>query len=210
METTEYGVAQANSWFDEAFTNTPVMAILRGFSPERTVELARRGWDAGITCIEVPIQSAVALDALAAVADAARERGLVVGAGTIVSSEHVARAHNCGASFTVAPGFDPAVADASIAAGMPHLPGVATGTDVQHAAAYGLSWVKAFPASVLGPDWFTAMRGPFPQVKFVATGGMNARNAPAYLAAGASVIAVGSALEDEVQIDLLSNLLAVR
>ncbi|OZE36039.1 MULTISPECIES: bifunctional 4-hydroxy-2-oxoglutarate aldolase/2-dehydro-3-deoxy-phosphogluconate aldolase [unclassified Rhodococcus (in: high G+C Gram-positive bacteria)] len=210
METTEYGVAQANSWFDEAFTNTPVMAILRGFSPERTVELARRGWDAGITCIEVPIQSAAALDALSAVADAARERGLTVGAGTVVTTDHVVRALDSGAAFTVAPGFDPLVAQASIAAGMPHLPGVATGTDVQLAAAFGLSWVKAFPASVLGPGWFTAMSGPFPQLKFVATGGMNARNAPDYLSAGASVIAVGSALEDEVQIDLLSNLLAVR
>ena len=53
-----------NSWFDEAFSRAPVMAILRGFAPARTVELAQRGWDAGITCIEVPIQSASAIDAL--------------------------------------------------------------------------------------------------------------------------------------------------
>ncbi|SNS97961.1 bifunctional 4-hydroxy-2-oxoglutarate aldolase/2-dehydro-3-deoxy-phosphogluconate aldolase [Rhodococcoides kyotonense] len=199
-----------NSWFDQAFSPAPVMAILRGFSPARTVELAHRGWDAGITCIEVPIQSPAAVAALVAVADAAAERGMTVGAGTVVTPDLVATAHDSGAAFTVAPGFDPVVAQASIDAGMPHLPGVATGTDVQSAAAFGLGWVKAFPASVLGVEWFSAMRGPFPTMKFVATGGMNARNASEYLRAGADVVAVGSALEDEAQIDLLTDLFASR
>ncbi|KZF03892.1 2-dehydro-3-deoxyphosphogluconate aldolase [Rhodococcus sp. EPR-157] len=199
-----------NAWFDEAFTSAPVMAILRGFSPARTVELAQRGWDAGINCIEVPIQTPAALAALDAVAAAAAERGMTVGAGTVVTTELVAVAQASGASFTVAPGFDPVVAQASIDAGMPHLPGVATGTDVQNAAAFGLGWVKAFPASVLGADWFAAMKGPFPELRFVATGGMNARNAPAYLGAGADVVAVGSALEDDSQIELLTDLFVSR
>lgn len=199
-----------NHWFDETFSATPLMAILRGFTPARTVELAHRGWDAGITCIEVPIQSAAATEALAAVAEAAADRGKFVGAGTVVSAELVATARAAGAVFTVAPGFDPAVSQASQDAGMPHLPGVATGSEVQRAAAFGHGWLKAFPASVLGTDWFSAMAGPFPQVKFVATGGMNARNASDYLTAGARVVAVGSALEDDAQIDLLTDLFAVR
>lgn len=199
-----------NTWFDQAFSSAPVMAILRGFSPARTVELAHRGWDAGLTCIEVPIQSPAAVAALVAVAHAARERGMTVGAGTVVTPEHVVTARESGASFTVAPGFDPAVAQASMDAGMPHLPGVATGTDVQNAASFGLGWVKAFPASVLGPDWFSAMKGPFPSMRFVATGGMNARNAAQYLGAGARVVAVGSALEDDTQIELLTDLFVSR
>ncbi|MBY6539879.1 bifunctional 4-hydroxy-2-oxoglutarate aldolase/2-dehydro-3-deoxy-phosphogluconate aldolase [Rhodococcus sp. BP-349] len=199
-----------NDWFDDAFSSRPVMAILRGFSPARSVALAQRGWDAGITCIEVPVQSAAAVDALAAVVSAGAERGMTVGAGTVVTPDLVRTAQQAGAAFTVAPGFDPAVARASIDAGMPHLPGVATGTDVQAAAAFGLGWVKAFPASVLGADWFAAMKGPFPAMRFVATGGMNARNAPDYLAAGADVVAVGSALEDDTQIDLLKDLSLTR
>ncbi|MGA9872949.1 MAG: bifunctional 4-hydroxy-2-oxoglutarate aldolase/2-dehydro-3-deoxy-phosphogluconate aldolase [Rhodococcus sp. (in: high G+C Gram-positive bacteria)] len=199
-----------NSWFDEAFSRTPVMAILRGFTPARTVELAHRGWDAGITAIEVPIQSPDAVEALAAVVDAAAARGMTVGAGTVVTAELVATAREAGASFTVAPGFDPVVTRASVDAGMPHLPGVATGSDIQQAAAFGLGWVKAFPASVLGTDWFAAMKGPFPSMKFVATGGMNARNTADYLAAGADVVAVGSALEDDAQITLLSDLFTAR
>lgn len=197
-------------WFDETFSSTPVMAILRGFTPARTVELAQRGWDAGITCVEVPIQSPAAVEALVAVAQAGASRGMSVGAGTVVSPELVATARDAGAAFTVSPGFDPAVAKASLDAGLPHLPGVATGSEVQLAAAFGLHWLKAFPASVLGKEWFSAMAGPFPQINFVATGGMNAHNATEYLAAGARVVAVGSALEDDTQIDRLTDLLAAR
>lgn len=203
-------MAPVTQWFDDAFADTPVMAILRGFTPERTVELARRGWDAGIGCLEVPIQSPEAVEALVAAVAAGTELERPVGAGTVVSIEHVATARAAGAAFTVAPGFDPAVARASLDAGMPHLPGVATGSEIQAAMDFGLDWLKAFPASVLGRDWFSAMAGPFPTAKFVATGGMNARNAAEYLSAGARVVAVGSALEDESQIELLTNLFAVR
>lgn len=197
-------------WFDDVFATTPVMAILRGFTPERTVELAHRGWDAGITCIEVPIQSPSAVAALAATAKAGAARGMSVGAGTVVSPELVATARDAGAVFTVAPGFDAHVAQESIAAGMAHLPGVATGSEIQQAMDFGLAWLKAFPASVLGADWFSAMAGPFPQLNFVATGGMNAHNAAEFLSAGARVVAVGSALEDDAQIDLLTDLFAIR
>ncbi|MGO2110419.1 MAG: bifunctional 4-hydroxy-2-oxoglutarate aldolase/2-dehydro-3-deoxy-phosphogluconate aldolase [Pseudoclavibacter sp.] len=192
--------------FDAMFAGPPVMAILRGYSPERTVELARIAWSVGIGSVEVPIQNARAMDALGAVVEEARPGGHRVGAGTVVSPELVDRARDLGATFTVAPGFDPAVARASADAGLAHLPGIASGTDLQLAAAFGLTWVKAFPASVLGVEWFRAMRGPFPNVRIVATGGMNAANAPDYLSSGADVVAVGSALEDETQLGLLAAL----
>jgi len=96
---------------------------------------------------------------------------------------------------------------ASHAAGLPALPGVATATEAQHALGEGLTWLKAFPASVLGTGWFPAMRGPFPQARFVATGGMDSSNARAFLDAGARVVAVGSALEDEAQLPALAALL---
>ncbi|MFI7341752.1 bifunctional 4-hydroxy-2-oxoglutarate aldolase/2-dehydro-3-deoxy-phosphogluconate aldolase [Streptomyces sp. NPDC050085] len=194
--------------FDELFAGAPVMAILRGMPVERTLELAVRAWDLGIDCIEVPVQSEEAARVLAAVVAAGAERGRAVGAGTVTSAERLAWAVGAGAAFTVAPGLDEAVARASVAAGLPHLPGVATPTEVQAARALGLTWLKAFPASVLGVDWFRAMRGPFPEVPLVATGGIDAGNAAAYLAAGARVVAVGSALEDPAQLPRLAELLA--
>lgn len=192
--------------FDTMFAGSPVMAILRGYSPERSVELAQLAWSLGISSVEVPIQNDEALDALRAVVRAAEPGGHPVGAGTVISLANVEQAKQAGASFTVAPGLDPAVIEAALESGLAPLPGVASGTDIQLAKALGLTWVKAFPASVLGTAWFSAMRGPFPEVRLVATGGITASNASEYLAAGADVVAVGSALEDEAQLPLLAAL----
>ncbi|MGI8335655.1 bifunctional 4-hydroxy-2-oxoglutarate aldolase/2-dehydro-3-deoxy-phosphogluconate aldolase [Actinomadura scrupuli] len=182
------------------------MAILRGFDPQRTVELAQRAWDLGIGAVEVPIGDAGQLPALEAAVLAGRERGLPVGAGTVLTPEHVSAAADAGAAYTIAPGLDVAVLTASVAAGMPHLPGVATPTEVQQAVRAGCSWVKAFPASVLGPAWFREIHGPFPGLRLVATGGVDGHTASQYLAAGARVVAVGSALADPTQLDLLAAL----
>ncbi|WP_313366181.1 bifunctional 4-hydroxy-2-oxoglutarate aldolase/2-dehydro-3-deoxy-phosphogluconate aldolase [Microbacterium sp.] len=196
-----------NSVFEEIFRDVPLMAILRGMGVERTLATATRAWDLGITAVEVPVQTPTDVEALRVVAEAARERGLTVGAGTVVSLEHVRQAADAGAAFTVSPGFDVDVVRASHEAGMPALPGVATATEVQRAMAEGLTWLKAFPASLLGTGWFLAMRGPFPQARFVATGGMDSGNARSYLDAGVRVVAVGSALEDEAQLPALAELL---
>lgn len=191
---------------DLIFGASPVMAILRGFGPERTVELAQRAWDLGLVCVEVPVQDDRDAEALRATAEAGAARGMTVGAGTIITPEQVDRVAALGAGFTVSPGFDPEVVRASLAAGLPALPGVATATDVQLAVRFGLTWLKAFPASVLTPAWFTAMRGPFPQVRFCATGGIDATNAQTFLDAGARLVAVGSALADEAQLPALAAL----
>lgn len=197
-----------NSVFEHIFRGVPLMAILRGMGVERTLETATRAWDLGITAVEVPVQTPTDVEALRVLAEAARERGLTVGAGTVVTVEHVRQAAHAGAAFTVSPGLDIDVVRASHDAGLPSLPGVSTATDVQRALGEGLTWLKAFPASLLGPDWFPAMRGPFPQARFVATGGMDSGNARSYLDAGVRVVAVGSALEDESQLPALAQLLA--
>jgi Entner-Doudoroff aldolase len=195
------------SWFDSAFQGCPLMVILRGFDSRRTVELAERAWDAGIDRVEVPIQSGEALDALAATIEAGRARGRTVGAGTVTTPDGVRRAADAGAAFTVAPGLDVEVALASIDAGLPHLPGVATPSDIQAAHRIGLRWMKVFPAATLGAGWFRAMRGPFPEARFVATGGVHAGNAQRFLDAGADAVAVGSAIEDPGELAGLAALL---
>ncbi|MGV8858324.1 bifunctional 4-hydroxy-2-oxoglutarate aldolase/2-dehydro-3-deoxy-phosphogluconate aldolase [Rhodoglobus sp.] len=200
----------SNESLDQLFDGQPLMAILRGFGVDRSVALARTAWELGIDSVEVPIQSDEDVEALRAVVAAGKELGKSVGAGTVVTLEHVRQAADAGAAFTVSPGFDLDVVRASFEAGMPPLPGVATATEVQTAQTAGLTWVKAFPASLLGTSWFGAMRGPFPAMRFVATGGMDAGNAGEYLTAGAKVVAVGSALADETQLLRLAELLAAR
>jgi 2-dehydro-3-deoxyphosphogluconate aldolase/(4S)-4-hydroxy-2-oxoglutarate aldolase len=195
-----------DEYFDGIFARQRVMAILRGYDPERTVELCRIAWDAGIDAVEVPVQSESAYPSLVAAIAAARERGTSIGAGTVTTPGQVERVAELGAAYTVAPGTSARVIETSLALGLPHLPGVATASEITVVLDHGLTWVKAFPAAQLGPAWISAQRGPFPQVTFVATGGIDAGNAADFLDAGARVVAVGSALADPGQLRLLGRL----
>jgi 2-dehydro-3-deoxyphosphogluconate aldolase/(4S)-4-hydroxy-2-oxoglutarate aldolase len=195
------------AFFDATYATAPLMAILRGTGVERATRLATTAWDLGIESVEVTLQSDEDLRALREVVRLAEERGRVVGAGTIVSARQIPLAVAAGARYLVSPGLDPAVVRAAQEHGIPILPGVSTPSEVQIACGLGLTWLKAFPAQWLGADWFRHIRGPFPQARFVATGGLDATNARQFLDAGVRVVAVGSALEDPTQLDLLAGLL---
>jgi Entner-Doudoroff aldolase len=194
-------------WFEEAFAGAPLMAILRGMGVERSARLATTAWDLGLDSVEVPLQTDEDERALRELVRLAGERGKVVGAGTIITAEQVDRARDAGAAYLVSPGIDPAVVRAAQQRGIPILPGVATPSEVQLGVSLGLTWLKAFPADWLGVDWFRHIRGPFPQVRFVATGGLDAGNVASFLDAGVRVAAVGSALEDPAQLDALAAVL---
>jgi len=197
--------AESDAWFAEVFAEVPVLAILRGFGVARTLEVARAAWAAGVRAVEVPVQSAEDLDALRALAEAA-PAGCPVGAGTVVDVAQLPAIREAGGVFTVSPGFDPELVRASLAAGLPTTPGVATGSEVQAALKLGVHWLKAFPAAQLGPDWVRAMAAPFPEARFVATGGVTVENAPAFLEAGCRAVALGSALADPAQVDAIARL----
>lgn len=196
-----------NAEFDQLFAGQPLMAILRSTGVEHSLDLAGQAWDLGINFVEVTIQTPADLEALQAVIAAGREQDKPVAAGTVVTADQVRQAAEAGAAFTVSPGFDAEIVALSAELGLPSLPGVATASEVQRALREGLTWMKAFPASLLGLGWFAAMHGPFPEAKFVATGGMDAGNAGDYLDAGVRVVAVGSALADPDQLPRLAELL---
>lgn len=190
----------------EVFQRQRLMVILRGFAPDRTVELAERAWSLGIDAVEVPVQSEEGFAALSAAVQAGRRLGKPVGAGTVITPAQMERVVDIGAAFAVSPGLDLALVAKARGYGLAYLPGVMSPTDVQAAAVAGLTYLKGFPASVLGPGWFRAMKGPFPDIHFVATGGIDANNAAAFLDAGATAVAIGSALEDENQLPLIAQL----
>lgn len=208
MSETIHTSASTSAWFDATFATAPLMAILRGTGVERAARLATTAWGLGIDAVEVTLQSDEDLLALREVVRLGDARGKIVGAGTIVSPRQVPIAMAAGARYLVSPGLDPRVVLAAQEHGIPILPGVSTPSEVQIACELGLTWMKAFPAQWLGADWFRHIRGPFPQVRFVATGGLDAANARLFLNAGVSVVAVGSALEDPQQLDMLAGLLS--
>ena len=116
---------------------------------------------------------------------------LLVGAGTVTSVQSASLAQSAGADFAVSPGFSPAVVDWCIEHNLPIVPGVCTPGEIQQALERGLHTLKFFPAEVMGGVRFLdAMKGPFADVAFFPTGGINQSNAATYLALD-NVAAVG-------------------
>jgi 2-dehydro-3-deoxyphosphogluconate aldolase/(4S)-4-hydroxy-2-oxoglutarate aldolase len=142
----------------------------------------------GARCAEVTFRTPGAEQALKAMA---AHGGLTVGAGTVLTSEQAERAVAAGARFVVSPGFDEEVVAKCRELGVPVVPGIATATELMRALKAGLDTVKLFPAEPLGGlRTLRALAAPFPRVRFVPTGGIDAYRMAAYLADPA-VLAVG-------------------
>ena len=144
----------------------------------------------GIEQVEVTIDTP---GALVAVADAAGA-GRTVGVGTVVDSEQVRAAAAAGARFVVSPGLVPEVIETALELGLQPVPGVFTATEILAATAAGARVMKLFPASCGGPSYLRALRGPFPTIPIIPTGGVRIEDVQAYLDAGATAIALGSEL----------------
>jgi 2-dehydro-3-deoxyphosphogluconate aldolase/(4S)-4-hydroxy-2-oxoglutarate aldolase len=142
---------------------------------------------AGASTVEITFRSAAA----AATIEVLAGQGLVVGAGTVRSAEQAEEAAAAGASFAVSPGLDREVVERCADVGLTPLPGIATASELTAALALGISTVKLFPAEVVGGTaLIRALVAPFPDARFVPTGGLNAENAASYLELP-QVLAVG-------------------
>jgi 2-dehydro-3-deoxyphosphogluconate aldolase / (4S)-4-hydroxy-2-oxoglutarate aldolase len=148
----------------------------------------------GIEQVEVTIDTPGALEAVAVAAG----EGRTVGVGTIVDSEQVRAAAAAGARFVVSPGLVPEVIETAFTLGLEPMPGVFTATEILAAAATGARVMKLFPASSGGPSYLRSLRGPFPTIAIIPTGGVRIEEVQAYLQAGATAIALGSDLVGRV------------
>ncbi|WP_051480920.1 bifunctional 4-hydroxy-2-oxoglutarate aldolase/2-dehydro-3-deoxy-phosphogluconate aldolase [Cellulomonas sp. KRMCY2] len=184
-------IAATSAFFETHLGTSGLMGIFRDLDPAETVRACGVAWDRGAGLVEVPVQSPAAFASLRAAVAAGHERGTFVGAGTVLTVRQVETVAEIGGTFCVSPGIDAEISLACERLGLLHLPGVATATEVGLAWKLGLRWVKAFPASVLGPAWVTAMLGPFPGLNVVCTGGMRLDTRSDYLAAGARAVAIG-------------------
>ncbi|MFF7995275.1 bifunctional 4-hydroxy-2-oxoglutarate aldolase/2-dehydro-3-deoxy-phosphogluconate aldolase [Kitasatospora xanthocidica] len=122
----------------------------------------------------------------------AARAGHRVGVGTVLTAEQAERGVAAGASFLVTPGCRPEVAEAAGAAGVPVVLGALTPTEVARAVDLGAAAVKIFPARAFGPGYFKDLRGPYPDVPLVASGGVNAGNAAEFLGQGALAVCAGT------------------
>lgn len=166
----------------------PVIAIERAAD---AVPLADALLEGGLPVAEITFRTEAAADVLAAIRDARPE--LCIGAGTILDKNSLKRAVDSGARFGLAPGYDPAIADAAKAAGLPFCPGIMTPSDLTLATARGVRLAKFFPAGVAGgPKALSGIAAPFAHlgVRFIPTGGITEATIGDWLAIR-QVLAVG-------------------
>ena len=172
----------------------PLVAILRGVSPEEAPDVAAALCDAGIRCVEVTLNSPRALQSIAAVR-AAFEGRMLVGAGTVLTVQDVSDAASAGAELIVSPDANRDVIAAAKAHGLISLPGVFTPTEAFSALAAGADALKLFPADALGPESLRAWRAVLPDgTAVLPVGGVEPAAMPAWRAAGAAGFGVGSAI----------------
>jgi 2-dehydro-3-deoxyphosphogalactonate aldolase len=172
----------------------PLIAILRGLEPERAAAVAYALVDAGISLIEVPLNSPDPLSSIEAIIAAVGDAALV-GAGTVLDTGAVRSLAGIGARLVVAPNCNAAVIDAAVASGMIALPGVLTPTEMFAAIAAGAHGLKIFPAELVPPAAVKAVRAVLPPgLPLFMVGGISAANMAAYRAAGATGFGLGSSL----------------
>lgn len=158
-----------------------IIPVVKIEEVEKAVPLAKALYDGGINCAEITFRAANAEKAIKSITDAMPD--MLVGAGTVLTTEQAANAVKAGARFIVSPGFNPKVVGRCIERGVPVVPGCSSPSDIEQALEYNLEVVKFFPAEAMGGiKTIKAMAAPYGGVKFIPTGGINEKNLNEYLA----------------------------
>jgi 2-dehydro-3-deoxyphosphogluconate aldolase / (4S)-4-hydroxy-2-oxoglutarate aldolase len=191
MTSASAAAASRSDRLNELLRLAPVIPVITIERVEDAVPLARALVSGGLRLLEITLRTAAGRDAAAAIVAEVPEA--VVGVGTVLTPQDLARSRELGARFALSPGATPELLDAAATSDLPFMPGVATASELMAALARGFDIVKFFPAVPAGGvAALKALAGPFPQVRFCPTGGVSEDNAAEWLALPNVVVVGGS------------------
>lgn len=176
-----------------------LLAVLRAPDPDGARRTVDALIEAGVTGIEITYSTPGAASVISSLREAYGDEALV-GAGTVTKAGQAYEAAAAGAGFLVSPGLDDEVVAAMLGTGLTTMAGALTPTEVMRATRLGVDVVKVFPGSLVGPSYLRSLRGPFPNVPFMPTGGVSAANVADWLAAGAVAVGAGGELASDSDI----------
>ncbi len=181
-----------NQRLEQAFSDMPVVAIIRGVTPDEVVEIGTSIAEAGVTVIEVPLNSPQPFDSIERLATALGER-CVIGCGTLLNEEDAQRVANAGGQIAVTPNTNTQVIKRCIELGMTPMPGWATPSEAFAAYHAGARYLKLFPAGTYGAGHIKAVKAVLPaDAQILAVGGVSAAVTQEWMAAGAAGFGIGS------------------
>jgi 2-dehydro-3-deoxyphosphogluconate aldolase / (4S)-4-hydroxy-2-oxoglutarate aldolase len=170
-----------------------VIAVLRGIDSERMLPIAQALYEGGIKAVEVTLNHPDSIKSIALL-DNEFGKDLLIGAGTVLNPDAARTAVSAGATFIISPSLNLKTIETTKELGVVSIPGAYTPTEIFTAFENGADFVKVFPATALGPSFLKDMKGPFPDIPLIPTGGIHVENAFDFLQAGAVAIGVGSSL----------------
>ncbi len=170
-----------------------ILAVIRGPSEELTLKMVDALVAGGVIGIEITFTTPNALDVVKALDDEFGEK-IILGMGTLTQEEQAEAAVIAGAKFLVSPHTEKKLAKAMVATGLPTMMGALTPSEVMKARSYGSDVVKIFPGSLGGPAYMKSLKGPFPDIPMMPTGGVSSENLRDWFMAGAFAVGAGSNL----------------
>jgi 2-dehydro-3-deoxyphosphogluconate aldolase/(4S)-4-hydroxy-2-oxoglutarate aldolase len=182
-----------NKFHHELFDAAPIVAIMRNLPPEHLGVIAENYFLAGLTCLEITMNSPGATENIAKLTKTYAGR-LNIGAGTVCTMHDLDKALTANAQFIVTPIINKEVIRTCVLEDVPVFPGAYTPTEIYKAWHLGATMVKVFPASNLGPSYIKEVLAPLEYLKLLPTGGIGIDNFNAYLSAGAKGVGIGSHL----------------
>ncbi|MDD5728134.1 MAG: bifunctional 4-hydroxy-2-oxoglutarate aldolase/2-dehydro-3-deoxy-phosphogluconate aldolase [Victivallales bacterium] len=171
-----------------------VVAVIRTEDSENLIEVSRALRKGGVKFIEITMTVPGALEIIRDAVAELKSEDVFIGAGTVLDAETARAAIFAGVQYLVGPAFSQAVADMGRRYGVAVMPGALTPLEILTAWEKGGDIVKVFPAGIGGPNFFKDIKGPFPQIDLMPTGGVNLETAPQFIKAGACAVGVGGAL----------------